>query len=355
LKLEPASRNDSAWALSTAWAFVGWRPDDDWLLRLGRLRLPMYLHSESMDVGTTHDMARLPAEMYSIVPTPDFDGASVSRSWVLDDQGQRELTADLYGGKASLTARLNYRDGLPPAVPAGPNFVKVKINAIGLAVMLRQPGLVVRSSFTHTSMQRGDGSRIPTGFAPMSFGPGLDYYQVNDALPGPGVPSAARVRNSLFSLGAEAELGGGWRVASEFVRNLQHDTPFGADATAGYLAVFKRMGAFTPYASVAAQRSRDATFDWYERLTAHPLPAQLPGAAMINAAQRVAAESYWVTSQRSLALGASYAITPQVKLKGEWLHTRIGRVSRMVDPLPGQPTPSNTGVNVLSINLNFAY
>jgi opacity protein-like surface antigen len=354
-KLEPATNKDNVWALSAAWAFIGWRPDDDWLLRVGRLRLPMYLHSESMDVGQTHDMVRLPAELYSIVPTPDFDGASVSRSWALGDQGQRELTADLFGGSARLNARLAYRDGLPPAVPAGPNFVKVKIDAIGLAVSLREPGLVARTSLSTTAMHRVDGSPVPTRFPYVALGPGLGYYQVSAALPGPGVSARDRVHNTLFSVGAEAELGGGWRVASEFVRNVQHDTPFGADATAGYVAVFRRLGAFTPYVSLAAQRSRDATFDWYERLTNRPLPALVPGADLINAAQRVAAESYWATSQRSLALGTSYALTPQVKLKAEWLHTRIGRVSRLVDTPAGEATPQHTGVNVLSFNLNFAY
>lgn len=354
VKLGPSRASDRAWALSAAWAFVGWRPDDDWLLRLGRLRLPMYLHSESLDVGQTHDMVRLPAELYSLVPTPDFDGAYISRSWALGTQGDTELTADLYGGSARSVVRFWRRDGVPSVVPAGASFTPVALDLHGLALTLRQRGLLVRSSLSRASSGRTDG-QVAASFPFVPLGNGLGYYQVDESLPGPGIARVARVRNTIFSLGAEAALGPGWRISGEFVRNLQHDTAFGADTSAAYLALFRQVGAFTPYVSVAGQRSRQSAFDWYDRLTANPLPAVVPGAALVNAAQRVAAESFWVTDQRSLALGASWALTPQVKLKAEWLHTRIGRVSRLVDTPAGEPTPQHTGVNVLSVNLNFAY
>lgn len=355
LKLQPSLKHDRRWDVTTSWAFLAWRPGDNWLLRAGRLRLPMYLQSEAMDVGQTHDMARLPAELYTIVPTPDFDGAWVSRNWALGDNGQRELTADLYTGGARSSARFSRRDGAPPLVPAGPSFLPVKISASGLALSLREPGLLVRSSLSRTAVQRRDGRPIPVSYPFVPVAPGLGYYQVSDLLPGPGVTSVGKVHNTIFSLGAEIGLGQGWRITSEFVRNLQHDTHFGADASAGYVAVFKQIGASTPYLSLARQASRQSTFDWYQRLTGHPLPAALPGADLINAAQRVAAESYWVTSQQSLALGAAYALSPQLKLKGEWLHSRIGPVSRMVDTPAGQPTPHDTAVNVLSVNLNFVF
>ena len=61
------------------------------------------------------------------------------------------------------------------------------------------------------------------------------------------------------------------------------------------------------------------------------LPAFIPGAAQINAAQRLAAESIWLADQQSLALGAWYALTPQrkrkPKRKGEWLRSQIGQAA----------------------------
>jgi hypothetical protein len=80
LKLARSLQSDSRWDLRPAWAFVAWRPADDWLLRAGRMRVPLYLQSESMDVGVTHNMARLPVEMYSLVPSSDFNGLSLAKS-----------------------------------------------------------------------------------------------------------------------------------------------------------------------------------------------------------------------------------------------------------------------------------
>ena len=355
LKLAPAADHDSRWDATVAWAFVAWRPSDDWLLRAGRLRVPMFLRSESMDVGQTHDMARLPTELYSIIPTTDFDGGFISRSWAPGNDSQRDITLDAYSGVVHTVARFWLTDGLPPAAPAGANFWPAKLRVSGLALTLRQRDLLLRTSLTSTAVSRRDGVPVATDYPYVALGPGMGYYQVDPALPGPGVPTTNRAHNTLFSLGAEAGLGSGWRTMAEVVRNVQHDTPFGADATAGYVALFKQINRFAPYASLSGMTSRQAGFDWYRRLTDNPLPAAVPGADMINAAQRAASQSYWLTTQTSLALGSSYALSPDAKLKAEWLHTRIGRVSRLAESGPGQPLPHDTSVNVLSVNLSVVF
>ena len=84
LRLGQSLRNDDRYDLRPDWAFVAWRPSDDWLLRAGRMRVPLYLHSEAMDVGVAHDMARLPYEMYSITPSADFDGLAAGKTWSRD-------------------------------------------------------------------------------------------------------------------------------------------------------------------------------------------------------------------------------------------------------------------------------
>ena len=356
LKAAPSLKADSRWDVVPTWAFVAWRPNDDWLLRAGRLRLPLYLYSESMDVGQTHDMARLPTELYSVAPSSDFDGVYITRTWQQGDAGERDISVDAYHGTASTTARSWTRDGAPPAVPAGPVFHDVKVQASGVALTLRQPGLVLRGSLHGTRTRRAGGQPLPVTFAfvPLPV-PGLGYYQVSNSLPGPCVASVPAIQNTVLSLGGEYSFGSGWRLAGEYVRNQQHDTELASDTTAAYLALFRRFGQLTPYVSVSRLGSRQVALDWYHRLTNNTLPAFIPGAAQINAAQRLAAESIWLADQQSLALGASYALTPQLKLKGEWLRSQIGQASRLVDTPPGSPAPHNTTVDVLSVNLNFAF
>ncbi|HET7774941.1 MAG TPA: hypothetical protein VFK74_01080, partial [Azospira sp.] len=128
-KLAPASGSDQRWDPTISWAFVSYRPDNDWLLRLGKLRVPLYLNSENMDVGTTFDMARLPAEMYSTSPSSDFTGASFARNWSLDSG---DLTLDGYWGQANMHWRFYQRDPIPGTNGPGPLFVPIRTEAKGL-------------------------------------------------------------------------------------------------------------------------------------------------------------------------------------------------------------------------------
>ena len=62
LKAAPATNADSRWALTASWAFLSWRPNNDWLVRAGKVRIPLYLFSENLDVGQSYDFARMPTE-----------------------------------------------------------------------------------------------------------------------------------------------------------------------------------------------------------------------------------------------------------------------------------------------------
>ena len=136
-KFAPDEDSDSRWAPRLSWGFLSWRPNDDWLLRVGKLRIPMYLGAESMDVGVSFDYARLPIEVYSIAPTQDFTGASVTRSW---DVGRGELSVDGYWGKTRSNWRQYARDGVPGYLAAGPVFASIDVVARGLALTYRNDG-----------------------------------------------------------------------------------------------------------------------------------------------------------------------------------------------------------------------
>lgn len=351
-QLAPAVGSETRWRARTAWAFVAWRPDNDWLLRAGKARAPLYLYSESLDVGVASDMARMPHEMYAIAPTNDFTGLFVTRSFSV---GNRDLSLDAYSGAAENTLRMWRRDGLPPAVPAGPLYKTVDVQVRGLVLTSRDADLTWRVGVHRTRTASADGNTLPVSFPRVDIGPGMGYWQVDSALPGPGIERVASIRNLILTAGLELQLGDGWRAAGEFVRLLQKDTQLGSDSHAGYLALFKRVGAWTPYVSLALQRSSDGVLGWRKDLTTASLPAVVPGAAQINAAQRVAGEAVYAFDQRSGAIGVAYTLSPRAKLKAEWLHTRVGAASSHFDTPPGQPDPKDLRVNTLSVNVGVAF
>lgn len=61
------------WDLEAEWAFIRYSPNDELSLRAGRLRLPLYLFSESLEVGFSYPWIRPPEEVYAI-PINNYDG-----------------------------------------------------------------------------------------------------------------------------------------------------------------------------------------------------------------------------------------------------------------------------------------
>ncbi len=66
---------------SLEWAFVAYRPSDDWTVRVGRTSPPVYLLSEYRNVGFAFPSVRPNMEMYGGLSVGALDGFDVSRSW----------------------------------------------------------------------------------------------------------------------------------------------------------------------------------------------------------------------------------------------------------------------------------
>ncbi len=336
--LAPAMNKDSGWALRTTWAFVSWRPDNDWTVRLGKQRVPFYLHSENLDVGQTYEFARLPAEMYALSPTTDILGAGVSRSWA---SSLGDVTLDVAAGGTDLTARAYSRD-------MGPYFMPVHSNVASAVLTLRAAASTWRLGLHHVETRRRDGQGFPSHYP---FNSMLGYYEIQ----GPNVGYARRITNDILTLGFDTALGGNWRLISELVRNVQSKTDNGFNTAGGYVALQTRIDRFSPYVSHGVLRSTDASLRTVRQLDGVSLPGSSIGVAQVNASQRIAADIMAVYDQSSWAVGSSYALTPQSKLKLEWLNTRIGERSAMVDAPRGSEVIRHQRINVLSLNYNFVF
>lgn len=342
----PSVGNDEDWSLKTTWAFVSWRPDNDWLLRAGKQRVPLFLNAENRDVGQTHDFARLPAEVYGLAPTTDLIGVYVSRAWF---PAVGETTLDVFAGQANMMARAHSRD-------LGTLFIPVQTDVRGAALTLKLQASTWRLGLHHTSTTRRDDPRgfpshypaIPAAFSPV----GVDIYGVDRML---GARFAPRILNDVISLGADAEVAPRWRVMGEVVRNIQKRTDNGANTTGGYVALLHKVERFTPYVSYAWLRSTSASLRTVRQLDAVAIPVVDEASAMLQAGHRIAADVIQAYDQDSIALGTSYAVTPSSKLKLEWMRTRIGQRSAMVDsPAGGEPV-RHQPIQVLSLNYSFVF
>lgn len=347
-KFAPDEDSDSRWAPRLSWGFLSWRPDDDWLLRFGKLRIPMYLGAESMDVGVSFDYARLPIEVYSIAPTLDFTGASVTRSW---DVGRGELSLDGYWGKTRTTARQYAREGVPGYVAAGPVFESIDVEARGLALTYRADGDQYRIGVHKASSEIGSGINWVDRPVLVSPLPGVAYYNF---LPGSGLPERRTMDMLIANAAMDVGLGRQVRLGAEYAVRQLKDMDRGVNSSAGYVSLRRRTGAWTPYLYYAWIRSDQDMIDLYQTVNGNRVPAWVPQADLINGSQRASADFLQVFDQHTWAIGTSYALTPSSKLKAEWARTRVGAGSSLVDAPAGSDVRFQS-INVFSLSYSFVF
>ncbi len=77
------------------WAYFNYRADDNWRLRLGKLRTPFFYYSDVSDVGFAYPYVLLPQVVYGVTRFDQMLGADV----IMDvDLGQWRTQFEVYGG-----------------------------------------------------------------------------------------------------------------------------------------------------------------------------------------------------------------------------------------------------------------
>ena len=70
-----AKAEQDQWKANLEWAYLAFHATDNLTFRAGRLRTPVFMYSETLDVGITYPWLRLPDEVYSQVQVSNYEGA----------------------------------------------------------------------------------------------------------------------------------------------------------------------------------------------------------------------------------------------------------------------------------------
>jgi len=347
-KVAPSTGSDTAWEPSLTWAFLSWRPSNDWLIRGGRIRAPFYLHSQNMEVGATYDLAQLPLDVYATEQANDGDGILVSKTWNFD---ANELILEGYFGTAEADYRTYYRDGVPAwGLFPGSHFGTERLTGGGLILTLHRGDDIYRMGMLKGNVRLTDGNSIAATYPYVSLGSGVGYYQIS----GPGVPTVKVTHATVYSLGADVAVGYDFRVMGEYALRDMTDITTAASSQGAYLAILRPIAEWTPYLSLAWMRSLHGTYDLYNKLNNTTVPNSVPNANLINASQRLGADSMFACDQYTVALGTSYQLNPRNKIKAEWARTQTGAMSSFIEAPPGGQSGHKV-VNVFSISYNFVF
>lgn len=339
-KIAPSESHDSGVSGILSWAFISWRPMDDILVRLGKLRLPLMLNTENQDVGVTYDFARLPIEVYSIIPTSDFTGVSASKSWQLQDI---ELNAEVYSGRAINHTRYYGREIQDKSISPGAWFERLAVRSSGFVFTAKGIDNIFRAGVHEAVVSKPGGiiSDIPY----REIAPGVGYY---DILSG---AASDRVRIPVQSIGIKVLLPGRVNLMSEYARMKLSSSSSGMERWGAYVALSKQFGAWGPYISYAKTRSTSASLEKYRTIDGNVSPL-FP--SELNNYQKLNADIVSPYDQWTGAIGTSYRLTTRSLVKAEWAHTHTGIVSSFVDA-PSGGNSADQRINVFSLSYSFSF
>ncbi len=112
-------RADGDWDPSLTWGFAKYAPNDDFVLRLGRLGMDLYLDADSRHVGYAFTTVRPAPLIYGLISFDTYDGAEVS---LRHDLGPGQGWFKFYGGRGrGDTSVLSYYK-LPKATTLGASY-----------------------------------------------------------------------------------------------------------------------------------------------------------------------------------------------------------------------------------------
>lgn len=336
-KLAPSDHYDTRWQASLPWAFVSWRPTDDWLIRLGKIRLPLMLNTENNDVGATFDFARLPQEVYSVSPLTDVIGVGVSKTWFGESL---DWVVEGYTGQAKAYWRFFFREAVPTQA-AGVWYMPVDLQSAGLVLTVRNLDHIFRIGFHDVEVSR-KGAKIgpPISFVPI--GGGMGVYRTGEG-------GSDEVNVPVFTVGASFLLPADIRLTGEYASLEIDSVSEGLSRWGGYLALSRRFGPLTPYISYAKTRSTESGLARYHAYDNNVLPST----ALTNT-QKVLADFVSAYDQSALAIGASYRVSANSLVKAEWSRVRTGEVSSFIDA-PSGGDSAHKSFNIFSFSYNFIF
>jgi hypothetical protein len=321
---------DYGYEAKIRWAFVSWRPANEWLFRVGRLRPPVLLNTQNAEVGATYVQARLPAEVYSLSPVYDVDGAALTRTW---SAGKVDVSLDAYAGRTRIKYRLPVPAGggdLAAALPEGVSpglYFPEKLGFFGMVLSGTSPTLLLRGG-VHYAIARADSAA--------QFGGGVPALTIPAPPPFGGtlyVPTGASKLDVLvLTLGADWHRDG-WRVTGEYGQRSTRHSVLGIESRGAYVTAARDLGRWTPYVTQARLLSSGSSRHLYSQVSSTPVPllAQGPPAFLPATYHRDLATGLVVFDQFSTMVGTAYRVSTNASIKLEWMRTKVGLTSALVD------------------------
>jgi len=268
---------DHNYVVRSNWAYLDYKFNDEWSVRVGRFGFASYLYSENLKVGAAYPWARLPSEIYSqLGGLYSENGIAVLYRHAMDDWILRVQPS--FGEEKLEEFKVN------------------KIKQLSASLSNENLTLHIGSGFASADVDDASKAALTIGLDGALAGFGYsqtDIEQYNAAL-----HSSVKFNNLHASFSDVGFLydDGRWFAAGEL--SALRFKGFVSDFNAGYISAGRYVGKWLPYVLYGQYKSANV----YQ---ADEIPA--PGNAIYDATAK------W--AQRTVSVGARYQFKPNVSLK----------------------------------------
>lgn len=323
---------DGKYTPDVEWADIRYQITPDFSMRVGRIRLPKYLISDSREVGYSYTWVRPPMEMYMLAPVANSDGIDFSYSLKLGDS-LNTIQAS-YGSR-----EVEFPDG---ATDKGHGLW----------------GIFITSEYGPTTLHFSAGKEISHVIPDAALGgdvPATLLDAFRQFGPAGNAIAASYDFDSGHHLLTYVGLGASYNPADWFVMSewsqINTHSIVGTKA-AWYISGGYRFGQFTPYLTYAELQANSNSSDPGLSLTTLA-PGQAAIAAGLNAELNAVLRTAPV--QRTISIGGRWDFPHSVDLKLQYDHTRLGAGSNgTLINLQPDFQPGGT-VNVFSVTIDFVF
>ncbi|WP_434931822.1 hypothetical protein ACRWQM_08170 [Shewanella sp. HL-SH5] len=105
--LQLMMKGENDWDVEAEWAYLSHRFDNGVKVRGGKLRVPLFMYSDYLDVGYAQPFARPPGEVYDQVPFSSYTGGDIAYDFEFEDS---TLTLQGFGGESDVNGEATSLD-----------------------------------------------------------------------------------------------------------------------------------------------------------------------------------------------------------------------------------------------------
>jgi hypothetical protein len=269
--MQLVGRGEDDWEPQVEWAYLSHRPTNNLQIRAGKMRIPFFMYSDSLEVGYAQPWARPPQSVYGPIAVTSYVGADASYNLNFDNSS---LTATGFTGFTD-------EDGNSGDVQLR-NIAGMNLTWTDYMWTVRGVAATAEADIDATRL----GAQAPANVS------------VDTVI-------ADGERGNFYGIGASYD-DGAWQIIGEVTR-VEVDGKF-ADTDSAYLSVGHRFGSWTPYIAVGWVESKDDD----ERL----------GFVTTTGGTPIAPESILNFQREDFSIGTRWDITPGVAIKADYTHSR---------------------------------